>query len=265
METYRRNKLRTALEFRRDIRNWPAAWHMKLRPRPGALALLEFRSGLQVVLRVGTGDEAVLHELFFAGAYEAFLKDLARAESPLVLDLGGNLGFFALLATQAHPEARVTTFEPGPDNLRMLRMNLLANPEPASRIQCEEAAVGGRDGEASWHFDAGNPGGSGLHAGGAAVSDTGGTQVRLKSFQGLLESLPEGQRVWVKMDIEGSEFDALDGLPKACWERIAGMAIELHEDPSGRRTRQDLLKVPLGQGFRFEEDSPISGYLRRGS
>ena len=43
---YKRNKIRTAFEFVRRIRNWPAAWRMKAWPDRGALRFLNFRDGL---------------------------------------------------------------------------------------------------------------------------------------------------------------------------------------------------------------------------
>ena len=68
-KAYTRNKFRTAFEFIQRIRNWPAAWGMKIRPRRGDLRFLTFRDGLNLMIREGTGDEAVMHELLFAGGY----------------------------------------------------------------------------------------------------------------------------------------------------------------------------------------------------
>jgi len=49
-----------------------------------------------------------VHELYFAGSYGRamqFLKNLPG--EPVVLDLGGNIGLFSLLAAQTHPAARI--------------------------------------------------------------------------------------------------------------------------------------------------------------
>jgi hypothetical protein len=88
---YRRNKNGTAFEFMRRLQNWPAAWAMKVRPRKGALHLLNFRDGLNLMIREGTGDEAVMHELLFAGGYGRALSYISEHPDCAVLDLGEEL------------------------------------------------------------------------------------------------------------------------------------------------------------------------------
>src|ERR1017187_10155072 len=115
VSTYRRNKLRTVMEIVRRIENWPTAIALRLfRKRPG-LRLLAFRQGINIVCRRDTRDWDVIHELFFAGSYGRAFQYLAeQSDTPRVLDLGGNIGLFSLLAASFHKKAKVIAFEPGP-------------------------------------------------------------------------------------------------------------------------------------------------------
>jgi FkbM family methyltransferase len=96
---------------------------------PRAYRLRE--SGAIVHVRHGTPDVAALGEVFYERQYEppqridAALADLGR---PLrVLDLGANVGFFALFASRRWPGARIVTVEPDPANVELLRLTRAAN------------------------------------------------------------------------------------------------------------------------------------------
>jgi len=76
---------------------------------------------------------------------------------PSVLDLGGNIGLFSLLAARSHPAARIYTYEPGPPNYQILEINCLANPALAKRVHLRKEAVAGQTRAAEWLFDELNP------------------------------------------------------------------------------------------------------------
>ena len=161
MTSYKRNKIKTAWQILRDIENWPTAFGMRLRQQHQKLRLLSFRNGLNIACRGGTRDWDIVHELYFVGSYGRamnFLKQLPG--EPAVLDLGGNIGLFSLLAAQTHPAARIYAYEPGPPNYQMYEMNCLANPGLAKRIHLRKEAVAGKTRVAEWLFDDQNPGGS---------------------------------------------------------------------------------------------------------
>jgi len=81
-----------------------------------------------VVVRHRTGDMGVLDEIF--GPPQVYDPPPAAAEAlhgratmgrPLrVLDLGANVGLFAIYVLSHYPGAEVTSYEPEPDNLRVL-------------------------------------------------------------------------------------------------------------------------------------------------
>jgi FkbM family methyltransferase len=258
MQEYRSNKLKTAADIIQRIHNWPVAFDMRMNRRKPGLRLLRFRDGLNVVCRGATRDWDVVHELLFADSYGKAMAHLrAQAGAPVVLDLGGNIGLFSLLAARTHPQAEVFAFEPGPPNFRLFEMNRLANPELAERIQLFKEAVAGETRTAEWFFDEDNPGGSGLFA-------TAGKKftVQMRAFADLIPTLP-GPVALAKIDIEGAEFELLAATPPEIWQRISALSLELHDDPSGQTSREAFLDRMKSFGFKVSEESVCTFFLHR--
>lgn len=258
MPPYTNNKLKTAWDIFRKIRNWPDALDLRIRRQQKGLKLLSFREGLNVVCRGDSRDWDVVHELLFAGGYGrafSYLRNLKG--SPLVLDLGGNIGLFSLSAALVHPEAQIHAYEPGPPNYRMFEINCLLNHPISSRITLHKEAVAGGTRMMQWHFDEKNPGGSSLFS-----SQGNSFQVQVRSFEEVVNSLPDTIAL-AKIDVEGAEFEILENTPPHIWERISAISLELHEDSNGRIGQNEFLKRMAGFGFRVEEETVCSFFLSR--
>jgi hypothetical protein len=69
------------------------------------------------------------------------LAALVRAKGGLVLDVGANTGFYALIAVSVDPSVEVHAFEPYPPVVELLHDNLTVN-RVGARIRVFEEAVG---------------------------------------------------------------------------------------------------------------------------
>jgi len=231
---------------------------MRISQQRRGLRLLRFRNGLNLVCRGGTRDWDVIHELFFAQSYGCALQYLSTVSRPtIVLDLGGNIGLFSLLAAQSNPLATVHVFEPGPPNLRILEMNRLANPQLGERIHVHDDAVGGEAQSAKWFFDEANPGGSSLFGQGDS-----GVDVQIRAFAEVIETSPDAISL-VKIDIEGAEYSIVEETPPEIWQRIPAISLELHHDPEGKISNDQLLKKMTGFGYRLQPERVCSFFLTR--
>jgi len=107
------------------------------------------RSGLIVHLRHNSRDIDMLNEIFAKRFYEPPPGPLADAlqtrEALRVLDLGGNVGLFAAYAFGRWDVSQVRSFEPDPDNARLLRTTIAANAR-ASTWLLKEAAIANKSG-----------------------------------------------------------------------------------------------------------------------
>lgn len=105
----------------------------QIRPsRVGTYRLDESR--LWVSLRHRTRDVAILNEIFgstggincYAPPFEVAAL-LGSADPPRIMDLGANIGLFGLYVLGRWPTARITAFEPDPDNASLLQLNVVSN------------------------------------------------------------------------------------------------------------------------------------------
>jgi FkbM family methyltransferase len=80
-----------------------------------------------ITVRCGTRDRDILREIFVDREYAPppevdTVLDLPPA--PSIVDLGANIGLYALWVLSRWPEARIHSFEPDPDNLAILDRNV---------------------------------------------------------------------------------------------------------------------------------------------
>ncbi len=254
-------KLATFAKAVRHVKNWPAAIGLRMFQGYPRMRLLTFRNGLNVVCRGHTSDWSVVSELALAGGYGLALTHLRGLKGrPIVLDLGGNIGVFSLLAARCHEQAVVHTYEPGPPNFRQCEINRLLNPTVAERIHLIREAVGGETRMTEFFYDDQSPQSSGLYGRGSSYP------VQIRSFSEVVNGCG-GAVALAKIDIEGAEFELLDHTPSVIWRNVGAISIEVHDDPKGKLKLRDFLDRLAGEGFRRIEQEPVgpsSFFLRRG-
>lgn len=157
------------------------------------------------------------------GAWEPeFLADLAAALGPgdLLLDIGGWVGPISLFA--AAGGASVVALEPDPAAARQFRANLAANPALAERITLIEAALTAEGGPVTL----GSPRKPGDSMGSLLLAGQGVADWQAASLipVELMERLPSHRRLFIKIDIEGGEYQLAAALaplialqPESVW------------------------------------------------
>jgi FkbM family methyltransferase len=87
------------------------------------------RSGLRVQLRHGTPDVLAFDEVFYQRHYElpGLVTRALEGTKPRILDLGANIGLFALAMFERYSEARVVAVEPDRFNAALLRRAIALN------------------------------------------------------------------------------------------------------------------------------------------
>lgn len=165
------------------------------------------------------------------GIYEPELQRLlARLIKPgfCVLDVGGHLGFTALLASRlAGPVGTVVVFEPDPENRQQLEANVSANPW--ARVEVAPLAVSDRSGPVQ--FDSL----SGPQSRLGPASD--GPKVQATSLDDWLSGRPDLVPSLVKVDVEGAELQVLEGARQLLQLTRPQVVIEVHDADKEEATR----------------------------
>ncbi len=157
------------------------------------------------------------------GSYEAEVQQLLVARvrpGAVVYDLGANAGFFTLLAARlAGPTGKVYAFEPLPANLEILRRHVALNR--CANVTVVPAAVSDRDGRARFE----GAGSTARLAGDTAAGAIDVATVRIDSLIARGELAPA---TLVKLDVEGGELAALQGMAGLLRDARPPLLLELH-------------------------------------
>ena len=174
-------------------------------------------NGLRVALRHRTGDVVTLGEVWRNRDYDPPAEVTAAIGSPeRVVDLGGNIGLFALHALGLWPDARVVSYEPDPINAAVLRRSLQAN-ELHDRWRLVEAAAGAADGDVRFA--------AGRDALSHVVEDGEGGATVTVPVADVLDEVAAADLV--KIDIEGGEW-AIVGDPRFAARPPRAVVLEYH-------------------------------------
>jgi precorrin-6B methylase 2 len=138
------------------------------------------------------------------GLYESELSRAQRrliAPDAIIYDVGASDGLTTLIYAQLAPRGHVYAFEPEASGLDAIERNLAANPALASRVTVVPAAVG---------------------RGGSAMSiDTFVSRERPPRF--------------VKIDVDGSELEVLEGMSETLRTHAPALIVEVHSLELERR------------------------------
>lgn len=181
-----------------------------------------------------------------------------------VLELGANIGFYALLEARilAKGNGRIIAIEPLPENLRLLKLNLQQNGY-SDKATVLHAACSNRTGTAEFVL-------SELSNCGKLADYSGGEQnhrriiVPTYTFQDLLTEakIASGKVDFIRMDIEGAEYVLLPEILEATKkQQELLMFIEFHPNKN-TDAHKKIMKLLQHEGF--ECLNAVKEYIDKG-
>jgi FkbM family methyltransferase len=187
---------------------------------------------------------------YWLGSHEPEVwSALARhlRDGDVVYDVGAHVGYWAPVAGRTvGARGRVHAFEADPGNAQRLERNVRLN-SMGGVVRCHRVAIGDTDREATLmlHTE------SSMHrlreASGRAASFTGEATVRMRSIDSLI-SLGEAEPPdLVKMDIEGGEVLAFEGMRSLLADRRPILLVETH----GHGAHDAVVSAMRTNGYRL--------------
>ena len=188
---------------------------------------------------------------YWLGTYEQrkrkAMEGLLRA-GQIFFDIGANVGYFSLLAAKlTAPDGFVVAFEPLPRNTNFLRQHIGLNALE-QRIKLYEAAVSDHDGKT--FFDLGKSSAMGH------IASQGQLEVQLLSLDSLIKSGEVPMPDVMKIDVEGAEFEVLQGAKEILAEHHPLLFIDTHARTAHDKSIQCLLE--LGYELELLDGKPLA-------
>lgn len=177
----------------------------------------------------------------------------------VVLDIGAWVGATVLFASRR--AKRVEAFEPDPASAATLRQNLALNPAEARKVRVHEKAVWTEAGpRAMGNRHAPGDSTSSLLDAGAAHSWT----IDCIAASDLTGLVGDAEKLFIKMDVEGAEYDVLPQLAPLLERPQVAVLIAFHPQfavPGTFRFRQTRLLTE--RAFRAFDDFSVERVARR--
>lgn len=156
---------------------------------------------------------------------------------PRILDVGGHIGLASLRFRELFPAARISTFEPDPAHLDLLRANLAEANDTSTEVVA--AAAWTSDGKRAFAATGDDSG---------ALAETGGLQVATVDLARFCTEPVD----LLKLDVEGAEFELIDHLSASgALERVQRLFVEMHEWNSGSPRFHELIARLVKAGFNY--------------
>lgn len=220
----------------------------------------------RAVLRDGRAIHHPPHQTGFAATILEMWRDqlythgfYEPGKGHVVVDAGANVGLFSLWVARRNPAATVYAIEPFPLNFDCLCRNVaslgLTNVRPA------HAAVGAAAGHGSVRAMGERSLDHRVLMGGEGEGEA-SAQVNVLSLGQALDLTGRDRVDFVKMDIEGSEYDIFRTVEASVLDRIDRLAAEYH-DPIHPGTRA-LMEQRLSPTHEVRESRGILYARRRG-
>lgn len=222
-------------------KNWRELLAAKLSNRP--FTTVRLRNGIVMTSPPQVALNFLFHEIWIDEFYAP--KGFEINANETVVDIGGNIGVFALWAASRAENVRVISFEPFPKNAEYFtanqRLSGLENIEFHAKAVTDEIGKRVLRVDDSWILHS-------LATKGAAGE---GLEVECTSLDAIFEDLQECHLL--KLDCEGGEYEILYGASEESLGKINRIVCEFNQNDDYRCNGVALKQFLLSNGFQVAE------------
>jgi FkbM family methyltransferase len=166
---------------------------------------------------------------YFMGDYEKEVVDVFyeyAKKSKVIYDIGANIGYYTLIASKAiNKNDKVYAFEPFPENVSVLKSNIEANEH--QNIQVLDFAISNNVGVASFSNSDNNVANT-LCEDSPTFKENKSIEVKTTTIDELVFNNTIEAPDLIKMDVEGTELEALIGAEKTLKEHHPIIFLSTH-------------------------------------
>jgi FkbM family methyltransferase len=225
-------------------------------------AINRIRAILSLLENIGSGSikAALTWPEFSITSFNTVLRLSKEGVLPrTVLDVGANVGQFAVASAKLFPNVQVHSFEPEPESVGKLQRNVSG----LGNVTVYPLALGDREGEVEFHVYSENQQSSILpfsqvrHDAFPDVRETQTIKVRISTLDRVFSDTNLHPPVLLKLDVQGYEAQTISGSAETL-KRVDYAILETSFEPTyeGQLTFMDIVRLMEEHQFRF--DRPVN-------
>ena len=209
------------------------------------------RDGAEFIIRTNRVDAIAIKEVFYKKVYHKYI-DLLE-DGSVVIDIGGNIGTFSILAARRIRGVKVYTYEPFEENFLMLNDNIALNGLN-HKIKPFNFAIGGTNCYKTIFWQ--------RYGGLSNLYEKKGHKLRIRmiTLQDVFEENEISICDLLKLDCEGAEYEILYATSKEIFNRIRRISMEFHEQ-FGTGKGVELKSYLEKHGFQVSIQGKKVGYI----
>ncbi len=219
----------------KNHKNWLSYYIYKVGGLTGAFTF-KLRSGMDIKVPkrlMQTYKECFFDETYFRG----LPTYITPSRFNTVIDVGANVGYFSLAALSRNPLAKVYSYEPMPNNFKLL--SSYGEESDYNNWTIINRAISGEAGQLELNYNAED---SFTTSASIEQSDREPdvAQVESNTLKQVLEEHHLDKVDFLKLDCEGSEYPILYQSNKETLEKILCLSVETHRSDQSGYNRDDL-------------------------
>ncbi|MGC9337933.1 MAG: FkbM family methyltransferase [Candidatus Cloacimonadia bacterium] len=201
------------------------------------------------LMQISLEDKGISQELYLHKKREHFSTDFINSfvqENEIVIDIGANIGYYALLESKLAKDGEVYAIEPIPSNFSLLERNIELNGY--KNISTYQLAISDSDMiKTMYIYDKCNWCSFNKNLDG---SQTGQLDVMSMTLDKFTETYLNKKPTFVRMDLEGHEYQAIKGASKILRECAPlKLNIEFHPHLMPKEHMKELLSILKENNF----------------
>ena len=204
------------------------------------------------LMYIDFNDEGISRQLCIHKKRERFstdyMKEIIRRHD-IIIDIGANSGYYALLESRLAHKGKVYAIEPVPRNVWLLNQNIELNNY--RNISVHRFAIGDRNGRGEMYlYEKGN-----LCSFKENIQNkfTGKMAVPIVKLDSFVEKYVSGVPTLIRMDVEGYEYQIIKGMSNILRsDKPLILFIELHPFMMSKEDMSDLIDTLKQSKFRVK-------------
>lgn len=184
-------------------------------------------------------------------------------KSSVIFDVGANFGLFGLISKSINKNSQITFFEPIKRNVELIKKNVSINSFNAN---IEEIAVSNSNGEAIFYDMAEEENTIGSFdpdfiRGHKHSKELIPTNVKVKMLDSFFEDSNLDALDLVKIDVEGHEYETIQGFTKTIKKHIPNILIEITNNETAKKLMELFIEEKIEYHY-FAIDN-VAGLIRK--